>query len=116
MSDGARVYMMGKRSQAGQEKDTLRRFAKKAAERYQRLLDAGSAPAHVCRMMGEAEDQRPLCHPFANLIQRFLNDLRFHHQMTAARTETGKKAWTIDDVTSMITALGLASLVAGIGG
>eukprot|EP00959_Pyramimonas_sp_CCMP1952_P205467 4296795-Pyramimonas_sp.AAC.1 len=30
MSDGARVYMMGKRSKAGQEKDTLGRRAKKA--------------------------------------------------------------------------------------
>eukprot|EP00959_Pyramimonas_sp_CCMP1952_P422728 8855435-Pyramimonas_sp.AAC.1 len=68
MSDGARVYMMGRRSKAGQEKDTLRRFAKKAEERYKRWLDAGSPPAHMCRMMGEAEHQRPLCHPFANLI------------------------------------------------
>eukprot|EP00959_Pyramimonas_sp_CCMP1952_P342403 7173750-Pyramimonas_sp.AAC.1 len=69
MSDGARVYMMGKRSKAGQEKDALRRHAKKAEERYKRRLDAGSPPAHRCRTMGEAEDQRPLYHPFRNLIQ-----------------------------------------------
>eukprot|EP00959_Pyramimonas_sp_CCMP1952_P367046 7687794-Pyramimonas_sp.AAC.1 len=48
--------------------------------------------------MGEAEDQRPLYHPFRNLMQRFLDDLRFHHQMTAARAGIGKKAWTIEDM------------------
>eukprot|EP00959_Pyramimonas_sp_CCMP1952_P084489 1767241-Pyramimonas_sp.AAC.1 len=89
---------MCKRSRAGQEKDALRRFAKKAAERYQRWFDAGPPPARMCRLMGETEGERPLCHPFANLIQRFLSDPRFHHQMTAARTETGKKAWTIEDM------------------
>eukprot|EP00959_Pyramimonas_sp_CCMP1952_P243188 5083651-Pyramimonas_sp.AAC.1 len=98
MSDGARVYMMGKRSKVGQEKDTLRKHAKRAEERHQRWLDAGSPPAHMCRMMGEAEDQRPLYHPFRNVAQRFLSDPHFRHQMTAARVETGKKAWTIDDM------------------
>eukprot|EP00959_Pyramimonas_sp_CCMP1952_P020559 433854-Pyramimonas_sp.AAC.1 len=76
---------MGKRSKAGQEKDTLGKHAKKAEERYKRSLDAGPPPAHMRRMMGEAEDQRPIYHPFRNVAQRFLNDLRFHHQMTAAR-------------------------------
>eukprot|EP00959_Pyramimonas_sp_CCMP1952_P072048 1504740-Pyramimonas_sp.AAC.1 len=67
MSDGARVYMMGKRSKAGQEKSTLRKHAKKAEERYKRWLDAGSPPARMSRMMGEAEDHRPLYHPFRNV-------------------------------------------------
>eukprot|EP00959_Pyramimonas_sp_CCMP1952_P246027 5142132-Pyramimonas_sp.AAC.1 len=67
--------MVGKRSIAGQEQDNLRRYAKKAAERYQRWVDAGSPPAHMCRLMGETEDDGPLCHPFANLVQRFLSDV-----------------------------------------
>eukprot|EP00959_Pyramimonas_sp_CCMP1952_P111280 2327916-Pyramimonas_sp.AAC.1 len=48
--------------------------------------------------MGETEDDRPLYHPFANLAQRFLNDVKFHHQMTAARVSKGEKAYTIGDM------------------
>eukprot|EP00959_Pyramimonas_sp_CCMP1952_P263382 5507796-Pyramimonas_sp.AAC.1 len=48
--------------------------------------------------MGETEDDRPLCHPFANLVQRFLRDVRFHRQVTAARANKGKKAFTVEDV------------------
>eukprot|EP00959_Pyramimonas_sp_CCMP1952_P154617 3234666-Pyramimonas_sp.AAC.1 len=48
--------------------------------------------------MGEPDDQRPLCHPYRNVAQRFLSDPRFRHQMTAARVETGKNAWTIEDM------------------
>eukprot|EP00959_Pyramimonas_sp_CCMP1952_P094238 1971408-Pyramimonas_sp.AAC.1 len=48
--------------------------------------------------MGEAEDQRPLYHPFRNVVQRFPDDPRFRRRMTAARVETGKQAWAIDDM------------------
>eukprot|EP00959_Pyramimonas_sp_CCMP1952_P442681 9267234-Pyramimonas_sp.AAC.1 len=98
MTDGANVQMMGERSMAGQAKDNLRRFVKKAVERYQKWVDAGSPPAHMCRLMGEAEDDGPLCRPFANLFQRFLSDVKFHHQLTAARVNRGEKACTIEDM------------------
>eukprot|EP00959_Pyramimonas_sp_CCMP1952_P277953 5810031-Pyramimonas_sp.AAC.1 len=48
--------------------------------------------------MGETEDDRPLYHPFANLVQCFLSDVKFHHQMTAARVNKGEKAYTIEDM------------------
>eukprot|EP00959_Pyramimonas_sp_CCMP1952_P363888 7620026-Pyramimonas_sp.AAC.1 len=48
--------------------------------------------------MGEADGQRPLYHPYRTVAQRFINDPRFHHQMAAARVETGKDAWTIEDM------------------
>eukprot|EP00959_Pyramimonas_sp_CCMP1952_P147766 3092439-Pyramimonas_sp.AAC.1 len=89
---------MGKRSLAGQQKDNLRRYAKKAVERHQKRVDAGSPPAHMCRLMGESEDDRPLYHPLANLVQRFLSDVKFHHQMTAARVNRGDEAYTIEDM------------------
>eukprot|EP00959_Pyramimonas_sp_CCMP1952_P278767 5828498-Pyramimonas_sp.AAC.1 len=60
-------------------------MANSARKRYEKWVASGSPPARMCRLMGEREDDRPLRHPFANLIQRFLNDLKFHRQMTGAR-------------------------------
>eukprot|EP00959_Pyramimonas_sp_CCMP1952_P376180 7879358-Pyramimonas_sp.AAC.1 len=60
-------------------------MANSARKRHEKWVASGSPPAHMCRLMGERVDDRPLCHPFANLIQRFLIDLKFHHQMTGAR-------------------------------
>eukprot|EP00959_Pyramimonas_sp_CCMP1952_P063073 1318532-Pyramimonas_sp.AAC.1 len=48
--------------------------------------------------MGETGDDRPLYHPFANLVQRFLSDVKFHRQMTAARVKKGEKPYTIEDL------------------
>eukprot|EP00959_Pyramimonas_sp_CCMP1952_P444648 9310211-Pyramimonas_sp.AAC.1 len=63
-------------------------------KRYQKWVESGSPPAHECRLMGEADDDRPLYYPYANLVQRFLNDWKFHHQMTGARVNVGKRAWS----------------------
>eukprot|EP00959_Pyramimonas_sp_CCMP1952_P242011 5058989-Pyramimonas_sp.AAC.1 len=49
-------------------------------------------------MVGEPDDHRPLCHPYGNVLQRFLNECRFHHQMTGARWAIGKVPWTEDDM------------------
>eukprot|EP00959_Pyramimonas_sp_CCMP1952_P442196 9257367-Pyramimonas_sp.AAC.1 len=49
-------------------------------------------------MLGEPDDDRPLYHPYRNVIQRFLNDSPFHHQMTGAREAAGHVPWTIEDM------------------
>eukprot|EP00959_Pyramimonas_sp_CCMP1952_P329425 6896688-Pyramimonas_sp.AAC.1 len=67
--------MTGARSHAGNEKDQLRRLANASRKRHQKWVESGSPPAHECRLMGESEDDRSLYYPFANLVQRFLNDL-----------------------------------------
>eukprot|EP00959_Pyramimonas_sp_CCMP1952_P348369 7297486-Pyramimonas_sp.AAC.1 len=61
--------MMGKRSIPGHGKNVLRRLANAVRKRHEKRVAAGSLPAHMCRLMGEREDDRPLCHPFANLVQ-----------------------------------------------
>eukprot|EP00959_Pyramimonas_sp_CCMP1952_P314299 6579408-Pyramimonas_sp.AAC.1 len=73
-------------------------MAKRAETRYMLWCDAGSPPASACRMPGEPEDNRALFHPFRNVIQRFFNDSRFHHQMTGAREAVGQVPWTIEDM------------------
>eukprot|EP00959_Pyramimonas_sp_CCMP1952_P416666 8729572-Pyramimonas_sp.AAC.1 len=65
-------------------------MAKNAEKRYNLWCDAGSPPASACRMPGEPEDDRILYHPYRNVTQRFLNDSRFHHQVTGAREAAGR--------------------------
>eukprot|EP00959_Pyramimonas_sp_CCMP1952_P150610 3152071-Pyramimonas_sp.AAC.1 len=73
-------------------------MAKKAEERYNKWCAAGSPPASECRLVGEPDDDRPLYRPFRNVIQRFLNESRFHHQITGAREAVGQVPWTVEDM------------------
>eukprot|EP00959_Pyramimonas_sp_CCMP1952_P362332 7588469-Pyramimonas_sp.AAC.1 len=67
MEDGSQVIMTGARSHPGIEKYSLRRMANASRKRYHKWVESGSPPAHECRVMGEADDDRPLYYPYANL-------------------------------------------------
>eukprot|EP00959_Pyramimonas_sp_CCMP1952_P033238 697303-Pyramimonas_sp.AAC.1 len=61
--------MTGKRAFPGNEKDSLRRMANSSRKRHRKWVGSGRPPAHECRLMGEAEDDRPRYYPYANLVQ-----------------------------------------------
>eukprot|EP00959_Pyramimonas_sp_CCMP1952_P336347 7043055-Pyramimonas_sp.AAC.1 len=73
-------------------------MAKKAEDRHNRWRAAVCPPAVERRPVGEPDDDRPVRHPFRNVLQRVLNESRFHRQMTGAREAVGQVPWTVEDM------------------